>query len=451
MHIHILGISGTFMGSLAVLAKDSGVKVTGSDLKSYPPISDQLEDLDIKVIPNYDVDQLQLKPDLFVIGNMMSRGMPIIEKILAQNLPYTSGPRWLKDNILDQKQVIAVSGTHGKTTTASLITHILKDLGIDPGYLIGGIPIGFNRSSNIGTDPYFIIEADEYDTAFFDKRSKFIHYKPHTLLINNIEFDHVDIFDDVNQIIWQFHQLLRTLSPKSKIIANGDDMNIQKLFALGIWSEIDYFGSSALETKKWNYILDDNGQYNLYLRGKKLGPIDSKLFGKHNMQNITAAIATLSSLGLNPKELMASVQNFLGVKRRLEYVGEFSNIHLFDDFAHHPTAIKASLAAMKSKSYPSQIYAVIELASNTMKKGSLKTELKESFHDAEYVWILDSGDSEWDIEKEFMDIKNIGIVKNLDDLSDQLSTKLKSGDTVVIMTNKNSVGIRNILTKGQPV
>ena len=439
------------MGSLAVLAKDSGVKVTGSDLKSYPPISDQLEDLDIKVIPNYDVDQLQLKPDLFVIGNMMSRGMPIIEKILAQNLPYTSGPRWLKDNILDQKQVIAVSGTHGKTTTASLITHILKDLGIDPGYLIGGIPIGFNRSSNIGTDPYFIIEADEYDTAFFDKRSKFIHYKPHTLLINNIEFDHVDIFDDVNQIIWQFHQLLRTLSPKSKIIANGDDMNIQKLFALGIWSEIDYFGSSALETKKWNYILDDNGQYNLYLRGKKLGPIDSKLFGKHNMQNITAAIATLSSLGLNPKELMASVQNFLGVKRRLEYVGEFSNIHLFDDFAHHPTAIKASLAAMKSKSYPSQIYAVIELASNTMKKGSLKTELKESFHDAEYVWILDSGDSEWDIEKEFMDIKNIGIVKNLDDLSDQLSTKLKSGDTVVIMTNKNSVGIRNILTKGQPV
>ena len=439
------------MGSLAVLAKDSGVKVTGSDLKSYPPISDQLEDLDIKVIPNYDVDQLQLKPDLFVIGNMMSRGMPIIEKILAQNLPYTSGPRWLKDNILDQKQVIAVSGTHGKTTTASLITHILKDLGIDPGYLIGGIPIGFNRSSNIGTDPYFIIEADEYDTAFFDKRSKFIHYKPHTLLINNIEFDHVDIFDDVNQIIWQFHQLLRTLSPKSKIIANGDDMNIQKLFALGIWSEIDYFGSSALETKKWNYILDDNGQYNLYLRGKKLGPIDSKLFGKHNMQNITAAIATLSSLGLNPKELMASVQNFLGVKRRLEYVGEFSNIHLFDDFAHHPTAIKASLAAIKSKSYPAQIYAVIELASNTMKKGSLKTELKESFHDAEYVWILDSGDSEWDIEKEFMDIKNIGIVKNLDDLSDQLSTKLKSEDTVVIMTNKNSVGIRNILTKGQPV
>ena len=225
----------------------------------------------------------------------------------------------------------------------------------------------------------------------------------------------------------------------------------QKLFALGIWSEIDYFGSSALETKKWNYILDDNGQYNLYLRGKKLGPIDSKLFGKHNMQNITAAIATLSSLGLNPKELMASVQNFLGVKRRLEYVGEFSNIHLFDDFAHHPTAIKASLAAIKSKSYPAQIYAVIELASNTMKKGSLKTELKESFHDAEYVWILDSGDSEWDIEKEFMDIKNIGIVKNLDDLSDQLSTKLKSGDTVVIMTNKNSVGIRNILTKGQPV
>ncbi len=261
MHIHILGISGTFMGSLAVLAKNAGAMVTGSDLKSYPPISDQLEDLDIKVIPNYDVDQLQLKPDLFVIGNMMSRGMPIIEKILAQNLPYTSGPRWLKDNILDQKQVLAVSGTHGKTTTASLIAYILKDLGMDPGYLIGGIPIGFDCSSNIGTDPFFIVEADEYDTAFFDKRSKFIHYKPDVLVINNIEFDHADIFSNVDQIIWQFHQLLRTLSPQTKIVANGDDLNIQKLFELGVWSEIDYFGSS-IDDKKWTCILDDLDQYN---------------------------------------------------------------------------------------------------------------------------------------------------------------------------------------------
>ena len=451
MHIHILGISGTFMGSLAALAKDSGTKVTGSDLNSYPPISEQLEDLNIKVIPNYDVDQLQLKPDLFVIGNVMSRGMPIIEKILTQNLPYTSGPRWLKENILKNKQIVAVSGTHGKTTTASLITFILKDLGIDTGYLIGGIPVGFEHSSNIGTDPYFVVEADEYDTAFFDKRSKFIHYNPHALLINDIEFDHVDIFDDVDQIIWQFHQLLRTLSPQSKIIANGDDLNIQKLFSLGVWSEIDYFSFKALKTQKWSYIIDDNGKYNLFLKGKKLGPIDSKLFGKHNMQNVTAAIATLSSLGLNPIDLMASAQNFKGVKRRLEYVGEFSNIHLFDDFAHHPTEIKASLEAMGSEFHPSKLYAIVELASNTMKRGSLKSELKESFHDAEYVWILDSGDSEWDVQKEFFGIKNIGIVRNLDELSDQVLTKLKSEDKVVIMTNKNSVGIRNIFTKGLSV
>ena len=207
----------------------------------------------------------------------MSRGMPIIEQILAQNLPYTSGPRWLKDNILRQKKIIAASGTHGKTTTASLMAFILKDLGMDPGYLIGGIPTGFDHSSNIGTDPFFIVEADEYDTAFFDKRSKFIHYKPHVLVMNNIEFDHVDIFKNVDQIIWQFHQLLRTLSPQSTIIANGDDINIQKLFALGVWSEIDYFSSEAVKSQKWTCILDDNGQYNLYLKGKKLGPIDLSL------------------------------------------------------------------------------------------------------------------------------------------------------------------------------
>ena len=439
------------MGSLAVLAKDSGATVTGSDLKSYPPISDQLEDLNIKVIPNYDIDQLQLKPDLFVIGNVMSRGMPIIEQILAQNLPYTSGPRWLKDNILDQKQVIAVSGTHGKTTTASLIAFILKDLGMDPGYLIGGIPIGFDRSSNIGTGPIFIVEADEYDTAFFDKRSKFIHYKSDVLLINNIEFDHVDIFNDVDQIIWQFHQLLRTLSPRTRIVANGDDLNIQKLFALGVWSEIDYFGSSFSDSQKWTCVLDDHGQYNLSLKGKKLEPIHSKLFGHHNMLNVTAAIASLSNLGLSPRELMASAQNFIGVKRRLEYLGKFSNIHLFDDFAHHPTAIKASMAAIKSKFHSSRLYAVVELASNTMRKGSLKSDLKESFHDADFVWILDFEDAEWDIQKEFLGIKNIGIAKNMDDLAVQLWSKLKVDDSLVIMTNKDSVGIRNILIKGPPI
>ena len=444
MHIHVLGISGTFMGSLAVLAKDSGFVVTGSDLNSYPPISDQLENLNIQVIPNYDIDQLQLKPDLFVIGNVMSRGMPIIEEILTQNLPYISGPKWLKDNILDQKKVIAVSGTHGKTTIASLIAFIMRDLGMDPGYLIGGIPIGFDHSSNIGKDPFFIVEADEYDTAFFDKRSKFIHYKPDVLLINNIEFDHVDIFDDIEQIIWQFHQLIRTLSPRSSIIANADDLNIQKLFELGVWSEIDYFTASKSRAQKWVCTLNDNGKYNLSLKGKNLGSINSKIFGKHNMQNITAAVAALTKIGLNPIDLMTSAENFVGVKRRLEYLGQFSNIHLFDDFAHHPTAIKASLAAIKSKFHSSKLFAVTELASNTMKDGHMKSHLKESFHDAKYVWILDSADAQWNIQEEFQDVKNIGFVKNLDDLSHQLWTKLKSEDTVVIMTNKNSVQLRNI-------
>ena len=320
----------------------------------------------------------------------------------------------------------------------------MRDLGMDPGYLIGGIPIGFDRSSSIGKDSFFIVEADEYDTAFFDKRSKFIHYKPDVLLINNIEFDHVDIFDDIDQIIWQFHQLIRTLSPQSTIIANADDLNIQKLFALGAWSEIDYFTASRTKAQNWAYIHNNNGKYNLSMKGENLGTINSKIFGKHNMQNITAAIAALAKIGLSPSELMTSAENFVGVKRRLEYLGQFSNIHLFDDFAHHPTAIKASLAAIKSKFHPSQLFAVIELASSTMKEGHMKSHLKESFHDAEYVWILDSGDAQWNIKKEFQDVKNISIVKNLDDLSRQLWAKLKSEDTVVIMTNKNSVKLRNI-------
>ena len=236
MHIHILGISGTFMGSLAAIAKESGFQVTGSDLYSYPPISDQLSDLGIEVIPNYDLKQLDLNPDLIVIGNVMTRGMPLVEAILNSDIPYTSGPEWLGNNILKGRTVIAVSGTHGKTTTASLIAFILQDLGYDPGYLIGGVPIGFSTSATRGSDPYFVIEADEYDTAFFDKRSKFIHYNPNFLVINNIEFDHVDIFSDMSEIYWQFHQLLRLIPSDTTVVANGDDNNIKQLFSQGFWS-----------------------------------------------------------------------------------------------------------------------------------------------------------------------------------------------------------------------
>ena len=448
MHIHILGICGTFMGSLAVLAKDLGFKVTGSDLNAYPPISDQLADLNIEVIPNYDIEQLRLKPDLSVIGNVMSRGMPIIEEILRQDLAYTSGPLWLKENVLTNKKVIAISGTHGKTTTASLITFLLKEMEVDPGFLIGGVSEDLKRSSNIGRDPIFIIEADEYDTAFFDKRSKFIHYKPDVLLINNIEFDHADIFKDIDQIIWQFHQLLRTLSPNTKIIANRDDHNIQQLFKMGVWSGIDYFSSKMDQKTKWAYIENDLGQYNLFCNDEKIDQMQLKLLGKHNMMNLTASIAVLSNLELDPKNLIASAKKFTGVKRRLEYLGQFSKIDLFDDFAHHPTSIKASIAAVKSTLDSSSLYAVVELASNTMRKGSLKSELKQSFVDVDYAWILDSGNIQWDIKEEFAEIQNVSILKTLGDLPDQIQSKIKPGDSLIIMTNSDSKRIINILEKG---
>ncbi len=445
MHIHILGICGTFMGSLAVLAKDLGFKVTGSDLNAYPPISDQLEDLNIEVIPNYDIEQLRLKPDLIVIGNVMSRGMPIIEEILRQGLAYTSGPLWLKENVLTNKKVIAISGTHGKTTTASLITFLLKEMEVDPGFLIGGVSKDLKQSSNIGRDPIFIIEADEYDTAFFDKRSKFIHYKPDVLLINNIEFDHADIFKDIDQIIWQFHQLLRTLSSNTTIVANWDDHNIQQLFKMGVWSGIDYFSSKIDQKTKWACVENDQGQYNLFCNDEKIDQMQLKLLGEHNMMNLTAAIAVLSNLELDPKDLIAGAKKFTGVKRRLEYLGQFSKIDLFDDFAHHPTSIKASIAAVKSTLNSSSLYVVVELASNTMRKGSLKSELKQSFVDVDYAWILDSGNIQWDIKEEFTEIQNVSILQTLGDLPDQIKSKIKPGDSFIIMTNSDSMKISNIL------
>ena len=270
------------MGSLASIATELGHEVTGADLNCYPPISDQLHALNIEVIPNYDLDQLKMNPDLIIIGNVMSRGMPIIEEILSRKIDFISGPKWLSENILKDKTVIAVSGTHGKTTTASLITFILKDLGIDTGYLIGGVPIGFKESATIGSDPYFVIEADEYDTSCFDKRSKMIHYKPDILVINNIEYDHADIFKDIDQILWQFHQLIRIMPQESVIIANKEDKNINKLLKMGSWSAIDYFGDQ--DSKSWYLSKVDDG-YKVFRNFKKIKAIYPRIFGHHNMLN----------------------------------------------------------------------------------------------------------------------------------------------------------------------
>ena len=444
MHIHILGISGTFMGSLAAIAKESGFQVTGSDLYSYPPISDQLSDLGIEVIPNYDLKQLDLNPDLIVIGNVMTRGMPLVEAILNSDIPYTSGPEWLGNNILKDRTVIAVSGTHGKTTTASLIAFILQDLGYDPGYLIGGVPIGFSKSATTGSDPYFVIEADEYDTAFFDKRSKFIHYNPNFLVINNIEFDHVDIFSDMSEIYWQFHQLLRLIPSDTTVVANGDDNNIKQLFSQGFWSEKVTFGKSNKHDWSMNVIPDEGVTFS---RGnEQIGQIRPQIIGQHNMMNILGATAALSTVGLENKDILKSIDRFPGVKRRLEFLGEHSGIKIFDDFAHHPTSIIASIDSLKDKYQgDGSLYTITELASNTMKKGTLREELVDSFDQADLSLIINNKDIEWDIEKEYANKNNTIIIENHEEIMDHLSDQLKPGDIILIMTNRTSVPIREVL------
>ena len=443
MHIHILGISGTFMGSLAALAKESGFEVTGSDLHCYPPISDQLDHLGINVIPNYDPAQLNVKPDLIVVGNVMSRGMPIIETMLNANIPFTSGPQWLGDNVLRDRTVIAVSGTHGKTTTSSLIAFILKDLGLDPGYLIGGVPIGFNTSASIGSNPYFVIEADEYDTAFFDKRSKFIHYHPNFLVLNNIEFDHADIFKDIDQILWQFHQLLRTLPSDTKIIANGQDKHINELFDQGVWSERILFGQS--EQFNWSANTDTHGSIKLLHKKETVAHINPQIIGDHNMMNILAATATLSLADIDQSQMLQSIERFPGVKRRLECLGEFSGVQIYDDFAHHPTSIKAAIHSLKAKFRESSVFTITEFACNTMKKGTLKEELLDSFDEADFAWIVKEEDIKWDIENQFSSKKNISVINDYDGLSEELNRKVKPGDIILIMTNRSSVPIREAL------
>ena len=444
MHIHILGISGTFMGSLAAIAKESGFQVTGSDLYSYPPISDQLSDLGIEVIPNYDLKQLDLNPDLIVIGNVMTRGMPLVEAILNSDIPYTSGPEWLGNNILKDRTVIAVSGTHGKTTTASLIAFILQDLGYDPGYLIGGVPIGFSTSATRGSDPYFVIEADEYDTAFFDKRSKFIHYNPNFLVINNIEFDHVDIFSDMSEIYWQFHQLLRLIPSDTTVIANGDDNNIKQLLSQGFWSEKITFGTSNKHDWSMEVITDEGVTFSRH--NEQLSQIRPQIIGQHNMMNILGATAALSTVGLKNKDILKSIDRFPGVKRRLEFLGEYSGIKIFDDFAHHPTSIIASIDSLKDK-YQGDgcLYTITELASNTMKKGTLREELVDSFDQADLSLIINNKDIEWDIKKEYTKKENAIIIENHEEIKDHLSDKLKPGDIILIMTNRTSVPIREVL------
>ncbi len=402
MHIHILGIGGTFMGSLAQLARAAGHRVSGSDANVYPPMSTQLEKAGIPVTEGYDPAQLEPAPDLVVVGNALSRGNPCIEAMLDKGLPYTSGPQWLGDYFLRDKWVLAVAGTHGKTTTASMLAWILEAAGMAPGFLIGGVPGNFEVSARMGETPFFVVEADEYDTAFFDKRSKFVHYRPRTLILNNLEFDHADIFPDLAAIQTQFHHLVRTVPGEGCIIAPAADANIQAVLERGCWTPVTALGTPATVPGgkgEWQAVLDtpDGGRFRVLHRGGEAGAVSWALSGRHNVANALAAIVAARHVGVTPAAACEALGRFAGVKRRLECIGDIDGIRIYDDFAHHPTAIATTLEGLRHKVGQELILAVIEPRSNTMKLGLHREQLAAATSQADRVLWFQPGDLEWSL------------------------------------------------------
>ncbi|ODP98337.1 UDP-N-acetylmuramate:L-alanyl-gamma-D-glutamyl-meso-diaminopimelate ligase [Salinivibrio sp. SS3] len=444
MHIHILGICGTFMGGAAMLAKQLGHRVTGSDSHVYPPMSTLLESQGIDIIEGYDPVQLSPAPDLVVIGNAMSRGNPCVEAVLNQGLPYTSGPQWLHDFLLQDRWVLAVSGTHGKTTTASMLAWILEDCGYAPGFLIGGVASNFNASARLGDSPFFVVEADEYDSAFFDKRSKFIHYQPKTLVINNLEFDHADIFDDLAAIKKQFHHVVRTVPGIGQIIAPSDDTNVTDTLAMGCWSECVYAGPDG----QWQSMKKDpaGSQFDAYFAGELVGTVSWDLVGDHNVRNALMAIAAARHVGVTPDLACQSLETFINTKRRLEWRGEQAGVTVYDDFAHHPTAIRLTLEGLRAKVGNGRIVAVLEPRSNTMKQGVHKDTLAASLARADTVFLYQPQGLDWSLEAV---VDNCTQPAHRHDDIDALVTALtehaQAGDTVLVMSNGGFGGIHDKL------
>ena len=384
MHIHILGICGTFMGGIAAIARSAGWRVTGCDANVYPPMSTQLEALGIELTQGFTVDQVDLKPDVFVIGNVVSRGNALMEEILNRGLPYISGPQWVGENVLAGRHVLAVAGTHGKTTTSSMLAWILDANGLAPGFLIGGIPENFGVSARAGArDTCFVIEADEYDTAFFDKRSKFVHYRPSTAVLNNLEFDHADIFADLSAIETQFHHLVRTVPGKGTLVVNHQEASLKRVIERGCWSKVEYFGADA----QWQAeSVAADGAFDVTCSGAVVGRVEWDLMGAHNRMNALAAIAAARTVGVNPADAIAALSGFRNVKRRMEVRGAVRGITVYDDFAHHPTAIETTIAGLRARVGEARILAVLEPRSNTMKLGTMKAALPGSLAGADLVF-----------------------------------------------------------------
>jgi len=447
MHIHIIGICGTFMGGIAALARAAGHKVTGCDANVYPPMSTQLNDLGIGIIEGYDLSQLDEVPDYVVIGNAMSRGNAMVEAVLDRRIPYCSGPQWLSEHVLHKRHVLAVSGTHGKTTTASLLAWILQDAGLEPGFLIGGIPVNFDVSARFGESKFFVVEADEYDTAFFDKRAKFVHYRPQTLVINNLEFDHADIYTDLDAILWQFHQLMRTVPGNGKVIINGDDKNVARIIEQGCWSSVERF--STTQDAEWSAQFSDKGERRLSIARDSGQTAETtwKLGGEHNLQNALAAVAAAQSAGVDFARAVDALARFEGVKRRMERTATVSDIAIYDDFAHHPTAIKSTIAGVK-KRYPGhRVIVALEPRSNTMKMGIHDDTLADSLAAADLVLVYRPSDSNDQFDSIFTSLgSRVTVFGDYDSLVANLCSTLKAGDQMIFMSNGGFGASRQKLT-----
>ncbi len=447
MHLHILGICGTFMGGLAALAREAGHRVTGCDAGVYPPMSDQLRALGIDLIEGFGADQLALKPDVFVIGNVVSRGNPLMEAILDAGARYTSGPQWLAENVLQGRHVLAVAGTHGKTTTTSMLAWILEHAGLQPGFLVGGVPLNFGVSARLGTGATFVIEADEYDTALFDKRSKFVHYRPRTAILNNLEHDHADIFPDLAAIETQFHHLVRTVPASGRLVVNAREESLQRVLARGCWSEVQRFGTKREEPGG----LCARGEPQSFdvLRGSlKLGRVEWALLGEHNQMNALAAIGAAEHVGVAPDVACAALASFQNVRRRLELRGEAGGVKVYDDFAHHPTAMRTTVDGLRRKvGHGARILAVFEPRSNTMKLGAMKAQLPWALEEADLSFCL-QGPYGWNAAEALAPLGANAVVKDkLDALVAAIAQAAMPGDHVLCMSNGGFGGIHDLLLK----
>ncbi|MCB1738097.1 MAG: UDP-N-acetylmuramate:L-alanyl-gamma-D-glutamyl-meso-diaminopimelate ligase [Gammaproteobacteria bacterium] len=447
MHIHILGICGTFMGGIAILARQAGHTVTGCDANVYPPMSTLLESQGIVITEGYDPAQLDPAPDQVVVGNVMSRGNPLVEAVLDRGLPYTSGPQWLLENVLRDRWVLAVAGTHGKTTTSSMLAWILEDAGLQPGFLIGGVPQNFGVSARLGKAPFFVVEADEYDTAFFDKRSKFVHYRPRTVILNNLEFDHADIFPDLAAIQRQFHHLLRMVPGNGLAVVNANDANLDATLDMGCWTPRESF-SAEIDSGDWRAqaTRPDYSRFEVWCGGQLQGEVVWDVLGRHNAGNAIAAIAAARHAGVPAATAIDALSRYRNTKRRLEVRGEANGITVYDDFAHHPTAIRETIGALRGKVGTARILAVLEPRSNTMRMGVHKDTLAPSLSAADAVFLYQADNLGWDLSTVAAALGPTGQVETtIDKLIAAVKATARPGDHVLVMSNGAFGGIHQKL------